>query len=739
MVNAGGVPTDPQAQLVFRQLCHMLSLSRTGKVQSAIDSLVLTTLAIDPKVGSSGDPNEVAIAVSTYFGVSLDVGDVRLAIEKHLRAGRLLIDRSSDPHRVVLSADTRAQVSERVSDSSALEEAVKQEWLSLSEGKLPGADGDTLWAALQIYLGSVFRQHGAEAVQLLDPSASHGETGINLSTLMNDAIKQVGLSSQRDRVRDCIAGFFIDPSPARLRYMAELLDGTFTFFALTVSDATVDYLRGQVPSLRLFLDTNVVLGLLGLQDNPLQEACVELLEFIREHKYPFQLYYHERTLQELLDIVEAASHNLKRQRFSSALSRAYLQYASSHGGAFGLELRFHTLNADREIDVEAFLARFSHIEELLKDQGAKRYNQSAPEFDVETKGRHIAEFEHFLKETRPARPRRYKALDHDVVVWMSLQRQRRAATSALKSGALLLSNDYSLQSFDRQYLMRQADGKQSPTVVLPQHLLQVLRPLAASTPDFDKRFMEVFAAPEFRTAQSDYDATVSRVLSYLASFDGVPTETAVTILNDDLLMGRLKDAEADSAEFGELIESAVLQENSLLLDRIAESEQALATASTERERLAAEAARLEAERAAAAEQLEALESGARRQEEDRRRAVDTAREERSQREGIERQLEEERQQREKAEARVAVADRRAARTRQITGLLVGLVGVGLLVGGPVLWDWSPWSDQERFRASQALLTVMVLGIAYMIVWKAHRGAVLTGVVFAAAIGLLALL
>ena len=98
----------------------------------------------------------------------------------------------------------------------------------------------------------------------------------------------------------------------------------------------------------------VALAVLGLQDNPLQEADLELLEIVRREQYPFKLYYHERTFKEILDILDAARASLKRRHFTPALSRAYLQYAESRGGGFGLERQFHALNATGEIDSRHF-------------------------------------------------------------------------------------------------------------------------------------------------------------------------------------------------------------------------------------------------------------------------------------------------------------------------------------------------------------------------------------------------
>lgn len=748
-----------RAEPAFRQLCHMLSLSKTRKVQSAVDNLVLTSLSIDPKVGDGGDPNELALAIATYFGVSLDIGDVRLAIENHLKAGRLQIDGSSTPRRIVLSPDVRAALAQRIEESTCLEDDVRSEWLALSSVTGTRLDETKLWTGLQNYLGKVFNQHGAEAVQLLD-SRSDAVDGGTLTKLLDGAIDIAGLASSRNDARTAIRAFFISPSAKRLKYISELLDGTFTFFALSVSDSTAEYLKGQVPALKLFLDTNVVLAVLGLQDNPLQEADVELLEIIKSENYPFKLYYHERTLKEILEILDAARSSLKKQHFTPSLSQAYLQYFASRGGGFGLERQFHALNANREMDTEAFLARFDHVEDLLRDRGIQRYNQQGAELETEGKGELIAEFEHFLKTRRKQgkSARRYEALDHDVTVWMYLQRQRSNSTNALRSGALLLSNDYALQSFDRSFLQKSPTGKGVATVVLPQHLLQVLRPFSRVTTDFDKRFLEIFAAPEFRTTQSDYGPTASKVLSYLASFDGVPTETAVHILNDDLLMGRLADIEANDEEFGELIESAVIQENSSLVATLSETAEKLSAAQeaakVASEKADAEKAAREASERAAREIQEAAEVAARRvvTELDEAKARESAEvaarrsaDERIEVEAREKaalvdQLDQERARRVDAEVAANSAAERWTLVRRSAAVLLSIALIVLVIGGPHWLDWNDFLNHKSHLAIQVLGAVVLAGMGYLVGgWPKHRGLVVTAIVIGGALTLLSLI
>src|SRR5712671_6764903 len=98
---------------------------------------------------------------------------------------------------------------------------------------------------------------------------------------------------------------------------------------------------------------------------------------------------------------------------------------------------------------------------------------------------------------------------------------------------------------------------------MPSQLLQLLRPFVPRTPDFDKKFAEVFALPQFRTGSSDFSQITHRVLGFLATVKDLSEETAAAILADELLLRRLKGVENDR-EIQAAIESEVLKKNTEL-------------------------------------------------------------------------------------------------------------------------------------------------------------------------------
>jgi hypothetical protein len=540
----------------FNRLTHVIALSRTGKVEAVIRDLVITILVIDDSLASQ-PATAICRAVDDYFGVDLGEDDVEDALGELARGGKLVIDPQSGQRAV--QPHEKSAVLDRVAAASELEARVKTEWLAAltAGGIADGLDREALWRCLRTYLAKVLARHGAESILLLDPHAPMSGSQMSLASLQTSTLRDCGLDADAEGARPAITSFFTAPTADRTRYLAQLLDGTFTFFALSADSATEEYLSRSLPSLSIFLDTNFIFGLLALHENPLDAVSRELVDYIGSQRFPFKLYYHERTLDEIRRTLNYLGERLTRVRWTPSLSRA----AVRAGTLSSLELRFHELNAKSHIDAEVFLERYErHISELLESLGFKIYREAEGGPTVEERGRLTAEYAAYLKEARKPE-KAYPTIDHDMSVWLSLQRLRTRGRSVLESGAVFLSNDFLLYRFDRFHLTKKA-GIQ--TVVMPGPLLQVLRPFGRASDDFDRRFVATFAIPEFRTVHSDYAATTSRVLSYMATYADLPEELAVKMLTNEVLIDRLQRVDSRSPEFREVIESEMVRQNAAL-------------------------------------------------------------------------------------------------------------------------------------------------------------------------------
>jgi len=723
--------SSPEIQLVsldydraFNHLSQVLALSRTGKPPAVLDNLILTACTMTGEHPS--DPAAVGELLTICFGLTVASSQVETAVARLAGSNRLA--RTGDG-KLAVAGDVEDEISTRQASAEKLEEGVRLEWLALVESEgiaLP--DRDQAWRCLRKFMAVAFRAHGIRAAGLLTAhSGADSGASLPMASLLDEVLKVEECGPVADMATS-IRLFFNTSSRDRTAYLAQYVDATFTFFALSVDEAASSYVRPTLPELKLFLDTNVLFGLLDLHDNPLGEVSKELVRFIQESGFPYKLYVHEVTLKEAQRTVSAIGDRLRGRRWTPELSLAALRMPYQ---LTGVEKRYHELNSQSPLELAVFLSRYEHIQELLQDKGVNLFREPMGEpYSTEEKALLIADYNAFVSQRRPDRKIRYEALDHDMALWLSVDAKRTPdPENALESGALLLTNDYTFNWFDRS----EAERGRPAMVVLPNQLLQVLRPFGRPSEDFDQRFVESFAIPEFRTAYSDYGETASQVLSFLSAYSDLPTATAVRILSKEVLLDRLRGMDEESAEFGQLIESAVMEDNAALVSENQTLRQAHQAEKARLEQLELDKAAAliaEQERTASAEAAAAGEA---------KRAADAARATAE------------------AESTTALAELRAEfdgrlaevesgrtktdaeleRTRALIRYLGGtaLTSVLLLLVALVPWatHWSWLEDHPKRLGLYLLASAIAVGLGLAVAVPKHRLLVFFGVVIAAVI------
>lgn len=721
-------PTPPREyravdyERAYSRLCHLAALTSSGRVEAALDNLVLTSVALSPETAMRPF-STMAGAIQTLFGLAVPEDDVAASVARLVAKGRL----SESDRGFSMPKGEQEVVYRRADEAAAVEREVRKEWLaSIDSGSRSPreATDDQLWAALQGFTARVFRRHGAQTLLLLAPDLpflAEGEG--SLATFFEDSATEAGIvAPDLQFVRSAVELFFNTQSEIKTQYLSQLLDSTFTFYALTVDQATADFLRGQLQRLDIFLDTNFIFAVIGLGDDYFAEISAEVLDLIQRQNLPFGLYYHERTLREIEHTIAAMGEQLQAKRWSQALSAAAFTFGKETGALSGVELAYHRLNSEQPVDPDVFLEKYSHIEQLLSDQGFKIYREGGePDYSVTEKGSLIADYTDYAKETRPDRPKRYEAIDHDVVVLLRVDRLRTSPRSILQAGAVFLTNDYLLH---RYVWRRLRSGGEIGHTVLPRELLQVLRPFVRSNEDFDRRFVETFAIPEFRGLQRDLAETTAKVLSYLATYRDLREETALRILSDTVLRNQARTVVEGSPELGELVEAAVVADNSLLVDERERLREELASVQSEAQ-VGDQAHRTElADRAADIASLEARIAAQEDRdlaEREKRATADAAIEERTS--SLELDLRRERELRETAER---VAAERSERLKWALFALLAVLSTGaigfLVVTAPI-----PWLANHEHRYGLGLaFSAIAVGICWLLAGRPYRGIVVVG-------------
>ncbi|MCB0044633.1 MAG: hypothetical protein KDD92_04325 [Caldilineaceae bacterium] len=709
--------------LVFSRLCHMVVLSRDEQVEAVIDDVVLTAV-----ITSSGhvvaDTEEAKEAVEGYFGIRLEDRAVQSSISRLIESGRLLAQKNQGflaaPH-VCSATETK------ITNAYELEEQVKTEWLDELARENEGWKaewGEQFWNALKAYMAKAFMVHGAETTLLLNPSAYKEDViESKLSGYLSEAVAQECSPAIVDAALRSISEFFVQDTPSRTKYLAQLLDGTFTFFALNLDEQTSEYLRGEMTPLKLFLDTNFLYSLIGLRSNQYDEFAQELVDTIRDHNLPFSLHFHSVTLRELEDTIQSHATRLRSHSWPQGLSRAIVGTAGDEIN--GLEYAYHQRNAQSPLSLDAFLARFDSVYDLLTDEHQLGLYNDTQETNAQRESRQelCGAYQEYLSKVR-YKSKPYPAINHDMKLVQTVQYLRTNGSSILNADALLVTLDRYLWRFDWQELR---GFSRLGFTVLPTQLLQLLRPLMRHNPDFDRRFVETFSIPEFRTARQ-FPSVTSKVIEYLSAFDDISEHTARRLLANTVMKERLQEVVDKDDEFISIIEQTLLDDNERLAMERDHSQQETRLAREESE--SKENALREAEAKARQSELRIHEVNLKLSEKDAQNQASAAEAQKAieQMSSRVQQLEEqlEQQDLDKLKRR----ERLVQTLKWVLGILILLAGFFAIFVLPQRQNWEWFLSHPRKLGLQVAATVTIVLLSGIFVYPQHRKKLIVSGLFA---------
>ncbi len=551
--------TATEFGIVFSRLCHVVTLTQDGKLEAAIESIVINIFASNVNLAPA-TVAEIRESISQYFGVQLSEREIQEALDTHVAGANMQFQDGA----YTINPHISTQYQQRIEDANDLEREVKHEWFGeikdLDFAKLDNWK-QSMWDCLTSYMARAFYQHGAQTIRLLDPNTpTSADDTVSLQSYANEARKLHCKEIPMHTVTQAIQRFFTSRKAARTKYVSQLLDATFTYFALTTDDVVARYLTETIPSVKIFMDTNFIFGLLDLHDNPLNEISKELVDCIVANEIPFTFHYTLQTLDEIERTVSFNANRLRGRQWRTQTSRI----ARNNPHISGIERRFHSLNAQSSISVDHFLSQYEQMATLLNDRGFVKFDE---ETSLSTDQRHdlLLAYEVYLHENRPDRPKPQGAIKHDVHLLQLAHSARNDTGYGLDVGAFLITADYYLADFERKNPLQK---NRAVATVFPNQMFQLLRPFIRTSDAVDSRFVETFALPEFRITEVDYSGTVSKVLSIMNSYPNVSDESAVKILTDNLIIAQFKDLREDPKEFQQLYESEIARENKRLAEQL---------------------------------------------------------------------------------------------------------------------------------------------------------------------------
>lgn len=391
---------------------------------------------------------------------------------------------------------------------------------------------------------------------------------------------------QHEGLRKVMVAFFAPDNHACRHQVLRLLSAHFFAESSQLSPETLSAIESgrKKRTIKVVLDTNFLFSVLQLHNNPGDDAALSLLDLAQKNARHLEIKFFvlPLTLDEAQRVLINQMHMVERIRTTAAMARAALtQPLSSIATKF-----FDAAAKSPGLTASAFFRPYiDDLRTILRDKGIavleahpSLYTQRQ---DVVDDVLNQQQFEgHNVQEDKR---KSYEALLHDVVLWHAVKDRRPDdADSPFEVEYWAVSVDWRLIGFDRN--KRSANASKLPVVLHPSNLVQLLQFWVPRTEELEGSLVDSLQLPLFFQSfdVEDEKATV-KVLEAISRYENVgdiPEQTLKVVLANQVLRGRLRDADASNDEVFNLVREELLTHHKEAVEALDKTQSTLKTTVT---------------------------------------------------------------------------------------------------------------------------------------------------------------
>jgi len=363
-----------------------------------------------------------------------------------------------------------------------------------------------------------------------------------------------------------VESFFSSQNPKVRAFVLRSLHSHLLCLAASLPLASLAALQDKAKDnlhLRIFLDTNFLFSILGLHENPSNEAAAELLGLVSQlnQRIRVSLYVIGLTVDEVRRTLTFYQTKLNELSLTPKLGGV----ASSLEGDFsGITLKYFEAvkTAKHRLSAKDYLGPYlENLVTVLRGRNIELYNENTDQLSQSQPVVDDILAEEKREEKRRDRGKSYEALRHDVTLWHLAHKQRpQRLDSPLDASFWIATVDYRFLSFDSRKRRPQQDP--IPICVHPTVLIQMLQFWLPRSPELEAALFDSLKAALPHHVDSDAEEMSLRIIKALARFENVddlPAETITSVLLNSALRQRL-GAVHDRDEDQELVKEAIVEQ-----------------------------------------------------------------------------------------------------------------------------------------------------------------------------------
>lgn len=430
-------------------LVHHVKLNESGWWEKSIQNIIISIFGIN----ENAPQNENDLVLNFEKELNTKFDKVRIIKQFNLLKSKNIIIPISDK-LYSLSEDAYTEFRASFTSQKEIEFEAEKRFNELSIKICPEFTTKQLWEELNEHLIiPLVREIGAKTYELIS-----GENTISIEQYgqFNSFISRY--KNEKIKVQSLLLNYFDFKNEYVKKYILHQLNAYFFIEATNMNQQTVEQvytLAKSQTNLKIFVDTNFLLTLLDLHDNPSNEAAFSLLELLDEikNRVKVKFYVLPVTILEFQNLISKFKDHLKKLKptlnqaiaaentdeFSGIIKKyfqkchekntilniddyfdPYLENFTVNIRKKGLEIQQDNMDKysidQRVVDdlLEQVDYRFNRNENAGKYQGLSKEEKELRKQNIYDKFNHDCQLWHYVKDKRPS----YVDSTKDIINWV---------------------------------------------------------------------------------------------------------------------------------------------------------------------------------------------------------------------------------------------------------------------------------------------------------------------------------
>lgn len=512
----------------------------------------LILAAIAEAGGRCTSISDCASTIETLWGLHYDALELADPIN-HLIAEQRVLRANDGGLSLSATEDRRLRAAAEASRNTA-RQALEQ-WHQEILARWPSTSQDeikTLDTVLERFLRAMVMQHGAEAALLMFPEDPAVDALLAAPDAKAQALSGLSPAEFCDLAEWALSSFMRNSNDSQRAYLSEMLNTAYFVSSLTIDPECGRLIKEIAAGQRVYLDTNFVYRLLGVQGPRYIKTAEVILRATQAAGY----------------VCAVTPWTVNEYRLSLERSKEYLQrypvppdeFASLAADVTSVEdfvTSYWRQVRQTQLSVTDYVAYHTEVEAHLTargiaivDEGVKAIDAQQAQVDAETT---------ILVRVLAGKWRHPELVVHDVKHRMLVQRLRGAGNRTFaNAGYWFLTHDRVLPRYDALAAKRSKEtNPRLPFCVSAGAWFQVVEAFRPKTDDFAQTLSDVIASPYIHPRTAISKEAAQAVVARVALYKGGTPELAARVFMNSAAMAEI-EAAADADTQTELIDNAIV-------------------------------------------------------------------------------------------------------------------------------------------------------------------------------------